>query len=319
MSTNQQFTARTATLEDAQLIADLVNAVDLVDIGTAEYSAQEAADDLKTVTDSWLAFEGDRAVAWASVWNDFDSERIDVDHYVLRDAVDAGLHLVALMTDRAAELAGANGADEAVIHLHLTPRSLLAQGTLAELGWRAIRRHNVLVRPVSVDADQPPEPPPGVTLRTAGSAADQQVVHALIQDTFAAHFDYQPETYEQWRARMAADELDWSLVWIASVAEPGAAPVDAGILVGRNNRETMGWARDVGVRSAWRGRGIATLLLRTAFAEFARRGRHQMGLGVDTQNATNAFRLYEGLGMTLHFAADTWELRVPTPVPAPHA
>jgi ribosomal protein S18 acetylase RimI-like enzyme len=73
----------------------------------------------------------------------------------------------------------------------------------------------------------------------------------------------------------------------------------------------MGWVRNVGVVGSARGRGLGTFLLRTAFAEFARRGRDTVGLGVDTENATGALRLYEGLGMTLHFAADTWELRLP--------
>jgi ribosomal protein S18 acetylase RimI-like enzyme len=155
-----------------------------------------------------------------------------------------------------------------------------------------------------------------VTLRTAQAEADQRVVHALFQESFAQHFDHHAEEYEPWRVRMNADELDWSLVWIASLDQPGAAPADVGVLLGRNNRETMGWVRGLGVLPSGRGRGIATFLLRVAFAEFARRGRDQVGLGVDTENVTNALRLYEGLGMTLHFAADTWEIRLPAIQPA---
>lgn len=49
------------------------------------------------------------------------------------------------------------------------------------------------------------------------------------------------------------------------------------------------------------------LLLRHAFAVFATRGRDTVGLGVDTENATGAPRLYDRHGMTVHYAVDTWE------------
>jgi mycothiol synthase len=310
-------TVRPATLEDAQLICDLINDVDLVDIGAAEYSVEEVREDLTVpgidpARDSWLAFSGGRLVAFGALWNEHGNSRIDADHYVRRESVPAGLHVIDLMTARAAELAGGNGADRAVIHLHLPPDAVLAEGPLRERGWRDIRRHNVLKRAVSTATDRPPSPPPGVLLRTAEAEADQRLVHALLEDAFAEHFDHQPESYEHWRGRLNADEFDWSLIWVASLANPaGGPPTPVGALLGRNNRETMGWIRDLGVLRAARGRGIATFLLRTAFAEFARRGRDTVGLGVDTGNATGALRLYVGLGMTLHFAADTWETEVP--------
>ncbi|MGW2557740.1 GNAT family N-acetyltransferase [Streptomyces sp. NPDC001514] len=73
----------------------------------------------------------------------------------------------------------------------------------------------------------------------------------------------------------------------------------------------MGWVRALGVLPSARGRGIGALLLRQAFAEFARRGRTTVGLAVDTGNTTGALRLYERSGMSLHYSADTWELTVP--------
>jgi ribosomal protein S18 acetylase RimI-like enzyme len=181
----------------------------------------------------------------------------------------------------------------------------MAGGELTARGWRPIRRHHVLKRPVSVADCPDPEPPPGVTVRRVASPADKEIAFRLKEDAFAAHFDHQPRTYEQWLNQLDAENLDWSLVWIASLDG-----VDVAMLLARN-RESMGWVRNVGVVGSARGRGLGTFLLRTAFAEFARRGRDTVGLGVDTENATGALRLYEGLGMTLHFAADTWELRLP--------
>lgn len=132
-------------------------------------------------------------------------------------------------------------------------------------------------------------------------------MHRLLDRAFDRHFDHHAESYEQWRANIHADRLDWSLVWIASLAGVG----DVGALLARNDRESMGWIRNVGVLEQARGRGIGSYLLQLAFGTFAERGRDQVGLGVDMDNVTDALGLYENLGMRLHFAVDTWELRQP--------
>jgi ribosomal protein S18 acetylase RimI-like enzyme len=62
---------------------------------------------------------------------------------------------------------------------------------------------------------------------------------------------------------------------------------------------TLGTLKDA------RGKGIGTLLLRTAFAEFHRRGHRKVTLGVDSENGTGAVKLYESVGM--HAAAE-WPL-----------
>jgi ribosomal protein S18 acetylase RimI-like enzyme len=49
----------------------------------------------------------------------------------------------------------------------------------------------------------------------------------------------------------------------------------------------------LGVRPAWRKRGLATALLRHIFRDFQQRGATRVGLGVDGENTTGAVRLYE--------------------------
>lgn len=301
----QEFTVRAAALADAKLICDLINAVDLVEIGFAEYTPGEVFEDLKPASASWLAFDGDQLVAYGALWDEYGNGRIDVDHYVRADHRPAGTHIIEQMLPKAAEAAAKNGASEAVVHLHLPPTSAMSD-ELPRLGWTVVRRHHVLKRPVSVEGDPLPAVPPGVVLRTAEHPDDQRVVYELLEESFKEHFDHQPRSYQLWREAVSADDLDWSLVWIASLDGR-----DVGAMLARNNRATMGWVRSLGVLKSARGRGIATFLLRTAFAEFALLGRDTVGLGVDTQNSTGAFQLYEGLGMTLHFAADNWEVRVP--------
>jgi ribosomal protein S18 acetylase RimI-like enzyme len=56
--------------------------------------------------------------------------------------------------------------------------------------------------------------------------------------------------------------------------------------------------RVLGVVPEARGRGIATWLLHSAFAEAAGEGRTAMTLTVDSENSTGATALYERAGMT---------------------
>jgi len=61
------------------------------------------------------------------------------------------------------------------------------------------------------------------------------------------------------------------------------------------------------VRAPWRGRGLGQALLLASFAEFHRRCRMRVELGVDSANPTGATRLYERVGMRERFRFDRYE------------
>ncbi len=162
-----------------------------------------------------------------------------------------------------------------------------------------------MTRSLSPASDLPPAPPAGLTLRHCGDdEADRRRAHALVEETFAAHFGHVDRPYETWLDHIDGRKLDWSLVWIASLPGHG----DAAVLLTRDDRTSMGWVSHIGVRKDVRGRGLGGFLLRHGFAAYAARGRDTMGLGVDTRNETGALALYEAHGMGLHYAVDTWEL-----------
>ncbi|MBZ3905345.1 GNAT family N-acetyltransferase [Streptomyces griseiscabiei] len=303
-------TVRPATLADAEAVCALLNEIDVLEVGRAETELGEVQADLKhpeadLERDSWLLFDGDRLVAYGLVWDESGGERVDMDHYALPDQPLGALHLFDLMEARAAERAAANGADRAVVHLHLNTAPTTDLDALRGRGWRTVRRYHVLALPLSPAEQQPPTPPPGVTLRACtGGEADRRTAHALLQTAFADHFDHQPRTYEQWLDDIDAENVDWSLVWIAHVDGLG----DMAALRSRNDRSAMAWIASIGVLREARGRGLGSLLLRHTFAHYAALGRDRIGLGVDTDNSTGALALYERHGMKLDFAVDTWEL-----------
>ncbi|UQX02823.1 GNAT family N-acetyltransferase [Streptomyces sp. RerS4] len=301
-------TVRPAGPGDAADICALLNAVDLVEIGRPETDLGTVEADLNhpdvdLATDSWLAFEGGRLVAYALVWADSGPGRVDGDHYVLPGRRRAALRLLELMEARARVLAA--GVRPARLRLQLNVAPTLDLSLLTRRGYRTVRRYQVMTRRLGPADRTPPPAPAGLVLRDcAADEADRRRAHALVEETFADHFGHAARAYEPWLDHLDARRLDWSLVWIASLPAEG----DVAVLLTRDDRTSMGWLSHLGVRADHRGRGIGGHLLRHGFAAYAARGRDTVGLGVDTHNATGALALYEAHGMGLHYAVDTWEL-----------
>lgn len=305
-------TVRPATPDDATPVCALLNEVDLLEIGRADTELAEIQADLKHPEvdlehDSWLLFEGDRLIGYGLLWDDSGGERIDIDHYILPGQLVGALYLFDLMEARAAERVAANGATRAVVHLHLTLAPTMELGALRNRGWRPVRRYNVMARQLSAAADPLPTTPPGVTVRPCLTEPDRRRAHALLQEAMTEHFDFQYRTYAQWLDDIDAERVDWSLIWIAHVDGLG----DVAMLRSHNDRASMAWIGNLAVLRQARGRGLGSHLLRYGFGHYAALGRDRIGLGVDTDNTSNALALYERHGMTLDFGVDTWELTLP--------
>ena len=250
--------------------------------------------------------EDDRLVCYGLLWDDSGDERIDMDHYLLPGRTAAGVRLFELMEARAAERARANGAGRAVVHMRLNTEPTLDTAVIEARDWRQVRRYQVMTRDIS-SLGAPPPPPPGLRVRDCAAESDHRIAYELCELTFADHLDHRTRGYEEWLEHQGGDRIDWSLVWIATAEGLG----DVGVLVAGNERESMGWIPNLGVVRDARGRGVGGFLLHHAFHTFAGRGRDTVGLGVDTENATGALKLYESNGMRLHFSVDTWELILP--------
>jgi ribosomal protein S18 acetylase RimI-like enzyme len=74
----------------------------------------------------------------------------------------------------------------------------------------------------------------------------------------------------------------------------------AAILLSQPTNAQNGYVSILGVRNAWRKRGLAQTMLRQCFAEYQRRGYTYVHLDVDSDSPTNAGALYERVGMNVH-------------------
>lgn len=177
-----------------------------------------------------------------------------------------------------------------------------ARRLLSARGYDEVRHYWRMDRPLDGSERASPSPE-GIAVRATAGDGDMRAVHDVIQESFAGHYNFTGEPYEDWHARVIAP--DPSLVFVAL---DGAEAV--GALVGRAYPDE-GWVQQVGVRAAWRGRGIGACLLSHAFAAVAARGLPMVALSVDAGNETGAIALYERIGMRVALRWDYFERTVP--------
>ena len=198
-------------------------------------------------------------------------------------------------------------------------------GDVRQAGWLAlagyVKRRTWLhmERPVS-PADADLEPRAGVTVRRVERhenglpvAADLQIVHRMLEESFEDHFNSYRESFPEFVQRLREDPgHSWDHWWLAYVQPEGTgAPVAAGTVICSVVSAPPGgvegsYVEYIGVNRAARGRGVAKSLLNTVIADAARRGRDRVALEVDADSPTKADQLYLTMGWTTDYATESW-------------
>jgi len=170
---------------------------------------------------------------------------------------------------------------------------------LIQHGYRVVR---VFARLRIEMCKSPAEPklPEGIQIRPFDRDTELHDLIAAVRETFRDHWghvDRDPEKeLKMWRHWVFEDPDFDPSVW--HLACEGDAIV--GFSIGSTKRpeaENLAYIYSLGVRKAWRGRGIARALLRHVFRAFYERGRTVVDLDSDAENLTGAMRLYESVGM----------------------
>ena len=155
----------------------------------------------------------------------------------------------------------------------------------------------------------PPAPdwPTGVSGRVV-TAAEVPAVWAAHQRAFADLPTSWPEDLADWREqRVERDPAFDPSLWF--VAEHDDEIVGVCLCrAGTPEAAEVGDVRDLGVVPAWRRRGVAMALLRTALAAFRARGLTGAALEVDDVTLDGAVRLYRAAGMQVSRRTDVLEL-----------
>lgn len=151
------------------------------------------------------------------------------------------------------------------------------------------------------DSLEPPRWPDDVAVRTF-SEEDAAAVKELLDLAYAEEPDHEPMPFEDWKTFMLGDPSFDPACWFLAEAEGELA---AAILNWNN-----GFVKDLVVHPERRRRGLGEGLMRHTFREFRRRGLERVTLKTDSINPTEAWRLYERLGMRKERTYEVFAKRV---------
>jgi mycothiol synthase len=266
-------------------------------------------------TDGRVVEDGGAIVAWGRIWHHpsgVRQERAHVFGGVAPDRRGRGIgtallawqiaHATALLERCSAELprfvrAQAYDFEESAIRLY----------ERAGLAWA--RNGDEMLRDLADLAAVPSVP--GVTI-VSWDPARADDARVAQNDAFADHWGSTPHDLESWRhflvspgVRLDLSRLALEAGRIVGVCINGHFPGDEAV---SGRRE--GWILNVSVPRSHRGRGIATALIADSLVEFARCGMTHSSLGVDTDNPTGAYRLYERLGYRRIFRKQVFQKSV---------
>ena len=293
---------RQATLKDAELVLEILNSeVNGVDPDEGNYGIDIAKNIIESPGDpsaTWLFSENEDAVPFGvgNLHPDLTAKNLGP-----TIAVRFGDTRYGVLLDWFILEARKNYPDF-TIEIVVSQKHSENLAHASSKGFLPIRFFNTLRAPVAPNLE-PPALPEGVVIRNAdlNNMSDLRKVHSILQNSFSESFRFVPRDFDSWVKRFKADKSVPSdgvyLLEYLGSAEGFIWLDDIDAL------ELRGFVEKLGVNKESHGKGFGQLLLGTALAHFSRRGYVHAVLGVDTQNASNALRVYEKMGFV---AISTW-------------
>ena len=180
------------------------------------------------------------------------------------------------------------------------------KAVLEQVGYLVVRRFNNMLYPLGAAPDKPM--PAGLEIRPVlpehmRSIWDaQKEMNAGLFENVAE--DWLDEKYPTWLANPENNPRFWQVAWAGD-------QVAGMVLAHMDEKETEkqhgkhGYTEHIYVRPQWRGRGLASALIARSLQVLKEQGAIEAELGVDAENESAAFRLYERLGYKT-FSVDTW-------------
>jgi mycothiol synthase len=298
---------RPPTRGDLPEVVDLLNAIDVAEIGHPDSTAEDLENDwnetgFDLARDAWLAVGSDgEPTGYAYAGDQFRTGEVEGDVFVHPEGGEPGLarRLLDLVERRAAELAAERGYPEPRLSIFAFGGNA-AKRRLLEDGGYALRRR-VLRMAADLGAATPRlEAPDDVDIRPFRPSVDERTMRDVMNESFADHFRQSEEPFEAWRRRLVEhpdfDPALWLLAWAAAGAGGDAGERAVGGLIAYDHGD-LGWVKGLGVLRPWRRRGVGGALLSHVFAALLARGQARVELGVDADAATRALEVYERAGM----------------------
>jgi mycothiol synthase len=302
---------RPATRGDAPEVVDLLNACDLLEMGEPDSTLQDLENDWSMEgfdpgRDAWVAEGQAGLVGYAYAGDQFRTGELEADLWVHPEhhEPELGGRLLGLAERRAAQLAVERGYTNAVLDVYCIAGNRGKRDLLRRHGYELGRTIYRMTADLSAGAPATTLPE-GLEIRPFRREADERVMHDTMNEAFEDHFRTSNEPFEAWKARLLGhadfDPGLWWLAWDGAEAVGGVIAYDHG---------DLGWIQGLGVRRAWRRRGLGAAMLAHAMAAFAARGQLRVDLAVDAEGETRPLRLYERAGMQAGTAYELYAKRL---------
>jgi mycothiol synthase len=300
-------TVRRTTRADAAGLAEVCNALAQALHGEADVSVEFIRSwfDFPTL-EFWGAELDGRLVGHLDVRHKREARIFEADIRVHPDAAGQGVADALAATVEA--WAREHGAPGDTVHVFPEQRESELVSTAQAHGYRLVR-HFYEMRIELDGVREEPTWPDGILSAPFVAGRDQERVHAAQMEAFAGHFGFDYTPFDEWRSWAVESSLADPTLWKLVLDDGELAGLAINSWHGSGDL-AFGWVNVLGVRERWRRRGLGEALLRSSFAEFARRGATRVGLGVDAENPTGAVRLYEKAGMYVARRQDIYELKL---------
>jgi len=316
------YTARPINLDDTECLSDLVNAYMASNgseerVSTEQLRGQLSIPGFDAGRASRLVLDPDGDVMGAALVIDVAEPHVNVHGVavVLREhqghGIGSALHAWIESVARGAIEKAPAGA-RVVLQQSVSENETSANAFLQATGYVHVRHFWRMAIELQ-DAIADPGWPDGFTLETLDPEAEFEPIIEAAIDAFRDHYGHVEGDLdgrlERARHRMKTDPaFDASLYFYARAGEDIAAVCFCSGEFGGD--ASIGYVNSLGVRRAWRRRGLALALLQHAFGELKRRGKKRAMLHVDAESLTGATRLYEKAGMHVDELSHLYELEL---------
>ena len=290
---NKQIKLRPATLFDLDIVCNLMFQQNTADFGSALLSIEDLrqrwqALDFSLSKHSHIAFSADEQLLGYAEIRPYRPQKFSTQLYLAPgpSSFDIGQQLLAAL---AAELAAGSQLVAQVSGKNLQNQHIFTAASYDQ-------GLTFLMMEIELD-EKPPVPkwPEGVGVRPFQPNQDEQATYATDEEASLDKGYSNPMAFPEWAKRMSlhTDRFDPTL-WLLACHHEEVVGVSLNFYLPESN---YGLIDHLGVRRAWRGRGIGLALLQESFAAFFARGITKIKLNVDSGSLTNAPRLYEKAGM----------------------
>ncbi|MFS0698352.1 N-acetyltransferase family protein [Cellulomonas sp. 179-A 4D5 NHS] len=222
-----------------------------------------------------------------------------------------GRAVVAWLEGRGRQLLAGSGKDvPGRLAAYLEDAAPAATRVYARAGFAPIRYYSEMRRPLRDGVPDVPQVD-GVSIVPWSPELDEatRVAH---NEAFADHWGSQPRSAEAWSHGRSMFAPSWSFLAV----DDATGEVAGYLLSGRYEQDwavagyPSGYTELLGVRRAWRGRGLGVALLTAAMHAYAADGMHYAELGVDTENPSGAHGLYASLGYEVFQGSSMWSIEL---------